>query len=503
MKYLKINKFFRKATTLTVATTLLLGGGIQAFAEKKADSDLKTDSAFTQITRQDMLNIFKQQGKEKYEVPSFDASTIKNIMSAKGHDSSGKLIDLDVWDSWPLQNADGTVANYKGYNIVFGLAGDPKRAEDTFIYLFYQKAGNTSLSGWKNAGRVFKDTDKLLGNDPILKNQAEEWSGSATLTSDGKVRLFYTSRQPYDPNNQLYGKQTLSTAQINLSQPDHDTLKVDGVEDLKPIFDGGDGKTYQNVEQSVGVDMDNHTLRDPHYIEDQGRKYIIFEANTGTETGYQGEDSLQNPAYYGGNKKFFTEELQNLLHSPKKKGAELANGALGIVELNNDYTLKKVMPPLIASNLVTDEIERANVFKMNGLWYLFTSTRGSKVTVDAIGDDDIYMLGYVSTSLTGTYKPLNGTGLVLHQDLDRDDITWTYAHFAIPQGKGNNVVVTSYMTNRGLFPDHKSTFAPSFLLNIKGSKTSVVKNRILEQGQIAIDPTNDKETPSMSMERSK
>lgn len=492
---MKINKFFRKATTLTVATTLLLGGGIQAFAEKKADSDLKTEHAFTQITRHDMLDIFKQQGKEKYQVPSFDASTIKNIMSAKGHDSSGKLIDLDVWDSWPLQNADGTVANYKGYNIVFGLAGDPKRAEDTFIYLFYQKAGNTSLSGWKNAGRVFKDTDKLLGNDPILKNQAEEWSGSATLTSDGKVRLFYTSRQPFDPNNQLYGKQTLSTAQINLSQPDHDTLKVDGVEDLKPIFDGGDGKTYQNVQQSVGVDMDNHTLRDPHYIEDQGRKYIIFEANTGTETGYQGEDSLQNPAYYGGNKKFFTEELQNLLQSPKKKGAELANGALGIVELNNDYTLKKVMPPLIASNLVTDEIERANVFKMNGLWYLFTSTRGSKVTVDAIGDDDIYMLGYVSTSLTGPYKPLNGTGLVLHQDLDRDDITWTYAHFAIPQGKGNNVVVTSYMTNRGLFPDHKSTFAPSFLLNIKGSKTSVVKNRILEQGQITVDPTDDKETP--------
>ncbi|MBE0340649.1 glycoside hydrolase family 68 protein, partial [Paenibacillus sp. 28ISP30-2] len=177
------------------------------------------------------------------------------------------------------------------------------------------------------------------------------------------------------------------------------------------------------------------------------------------------------------------------------KGAEVANGALGIVELNNDYTLKKVMDPLIASNLVTDEIERANVFKMNGLWYMFTSTRGSKVTVDAVGDDDIYMLGYVSTSLTGPYKPLNGTGLVLHQNLDRDDITWTYAHFAIPQGKGNNVVVTSYMTNRGLFPDHKSTFAPSFLLNIKGTKTSVVKNRILEQGQITIDPTDDKEVP--------
>lgn len=74
--------------------------------------------------------------------------------------------------------------------------------------------------------------------------------------------------------------------------------------------------------------------------------------------------------------------------------------------------------------------------------------------------------------------------MVLHQDLDPYDITWNYAHYAIPQEGSDNTVVTSYMTNRGYFEDHKSTFAPSFKLNIKGDKTSVVKNSILEQGQI-------------------
>lgn len=144
------------------------------------------------------------------------------------------------------------------------------------------------------------------------------------------------------------------------------------------------------------------------------------------------------------------------------------------------------MKPLLASNTVTDEIERANIFKLNGKWYLFTSSRGSKMFIDGIDDEDIYMLGYVSNSLTGPYKPLNGTGIVLHQDLNPYDITWTYAHFAIPQAKGNNVVITSYMTNRGYFGDHHSTFAPSFVLNIKGSKTSVVPNSILEQGQLTL-----------------
>ena len=46
---------------------------------------------------------------------------------------------------------------------------------------------------------------------------------------------------------------------------------------------------------------DNHTLRDPHYVEDNGHKYLVFEANTGTEVGYQGEAiSISIKLYYGG-----------------------------------------------------------------------------------------------------------------------------------------------------------------------------------------------------------
>lgn len=483
---MNIKTFVRQTTAATFATVLLVGGGASAFA--KQSMDYKDSYGFSHITRADMLKLPEQQTSEQFKVPQFDASTIKNIPAAVKYDEYGNKINMDVWDTWPLQNADGTVANYKGYNIVFGLAGDPKRGSDTFIYLFYKKAGDNSIESWKNAGRVFKDTDKLGPNDPILNNQSEEWSGSATLTSDGEVRLFYTNRHPWAPEQGFFGKQTLTTAQINVSQPEDGLLKIDGVEDLKSIFDG-DGKNYQTVDQAFGAGdySDNHTLRDPHYVEDNGRKYLIFEANTGTETGYQGEDSFFNKAFYGGSNVFFEAEKQKLLQSPDKKFMSIANGALGIIEINDDFTLKQVMKPLIASNLVTDEIERANVFEKDGKWYLFTSTRGAKMFIEGIDKEDIYMLGYVADSLTGPYKPLNKTGLVLHQDLNPYDVTWTYAHFATPQVEGDNVVITSYMTNRGYFADHQSTFAPSFLLNIKGSKTSVVKDSILEQGQITIE----------------
>ncbi|MBC2579764.1 glycoside hydrolase family 68 protein [Clostridium sp. DJ247] len=454
--------------------------------------DYKDTYDISHITRYDMSKIPEQQNSAQFSVPKFDPSTIKNISSAKGYDKYGNLIDLDVWDSWPLQNADETVANYNGYEIVFALAGDPKNGNDTSIYLFYKKIGENSIDNWKNAGRVFKDSDKLDSNDPILKYQTQEWSGSATLTSDGKVRLFYTdfSGAPEDGGTG-YSKQTLTTAQINLSQPDVDTLKIDGLSDHKSIFDGGDGTIYQNVQQFIDegafLSGDNHTLRDPHYVEDNGHKYLVFEANTGTEDGYQGDESLFNKAFYGGSEVFFQSEKDKLLVGSKKHDASLANGALGIIELNDDYTLKKVMKPLITSNTVTDEIERANVFKMNGKWYLFTDSRGAKMTIDGINAKDIYMLGFVSDSLTGPFKPLNKTGLVLNMNLDPADPTFTYSHFAVPQADGNNVVITSYMTNRGFYTEHHSTFAPSFLLNIEGSKTSVVPNSIPEQGQLTID----------------
>ena len=497
MNNTKINfkKVLKQTTALTLSTAFLIGGGITTFAAENNSQNYNDNYGISHITRYNMLKIPGQQNSPQFKVPQFNASAIKNIDSAKGYDKSGNLIDLDVWDSWPLQNADGTAANYHGYHIVFALAGDPKNSNDTSIYLFYQKVGDTSIDSWKNAGRVFKDSDKFVPNDPYLKYQTQEWSGSATLTKDGQVRLFYTD---YSGNTEDggtgAGNQIISTAQVNLSQPDAATLKVDAVSDHKSVFDGGDGTVYQNIQQFIDegkwISGDNHTLRDPHYVEDKGHKYLVFEANTGTTDGYQGDQSFNNKAYYGGSDVFFQNEKNKLLQSPKKQIASLANGALGIVELNDDYTVKSVMKPLIASNTVTDEIERANIFKMNNKWYLFTDSRGSKMTIDGINDKDVYMLGFVADSLNGPFKPLNENGLVLNMNLDPADLTFTYSHFAVPQSEGNNVVITSYMTNRGFYPDHHSTFAPSFLLNIQGTKTSVVPNSILEQGQLTVGDKN-------------
>ncbi|WP_449487453.1 hypothetical protein [Streptomyces griseorubiginosus] len=55
------------------------------------------------------------------------------------------------------------------------------------------------------------------------------------------------------------------------------------------------------------------------------------------EDGYQGEESLFNKAYYGKSTSFFRSESQKLLQSDKKRTGELLT-ALGMIELNDDYT---------------------------------------------------------------------------------------------------------------------------------------------------------------------
>lgn len=105
-----INKIVRKAVAVTFTTALLAGGGASAFAKGNDSKDYKESYGFSHITRSDMLKIPEQQKSEQFQVTPFNASTIKNIPSAKGVDQWGNAIDLDVWDSWPLQNADGTVS---------------------------------------------------------------------------------------------------------------------------------------------------------------------------------------------------------------------------------------------------------------------------------------------------------------------------------------------------------------------------------------------------------
>lgn len=108
---------------------------------------------------------------------------------------------------------------------------------------------------------------------------------------------------------------------------------------------------------------------------------------------------------------------------------------------------------------------------------------------DAKVGDNVAMLGWVSDHLTYGYKPLNGDAAVLVASVPFNWRTSTYSYYAVPiKGNKKEVLVTSYMTNRGFAsgPNKRSTMAPAFLVRIDGDTTKV-ENIATAQGDWVYD----------------
>lgn len=451
----------------------------------------------TQLTYNDFKKIAKTliEQDARYAVPFFNASKIKNMPAAQTLDAqSGKVEDLEIWDSWPVQDAKtGYVSNWNGYQLVIGMMGVPN-VNDNHIYLLYNKYGDNDFNHWKNAGPIFG-----LGT-PVI----QQWSGSATLNKDGSVQLYYTKVDTSD-NNTNHQKIASATVYLNLEK-DQDKISIAHVDNDHIVFEG-DGYHYQTYDQwkETNKGADNIAMRDAHVIDDEdGNRYLVFEASTGTEN-YQGDDQIYQWLNYGGtNKDNLGDFFQILSNSDIKDRAKWSNAAIGIIKLNNDVknpSVAKVYSPLISAPMVSDEIERPDVVKLGNKYYLFAATRLNRGSNDdawmatnkAVGDN-VAMIGYVSDNLTHGYVPLNESGVVLTASVPANWRTATYSYYAVPvEGRDDQLLITSYITNRGEVAGKgmHATWAPSFLLQINPDNTTTVLAKMTNQGDWIWDDSSE------------
>lgn len=92
--------------------------------------------------------------------------------------------------------------------------------------------------------------------------------------------------------------------------------------------------------------------------------------------------------------------------------------------------------------------------------------------------------------MTYGYKPLNDDAGVLVASVPFNWRTSTYSYYAVPvNGSKNEVLITSYMTNRGFAsgPNKRSTMAPAFLVKINPDNTTEVENIATAQGDWVYD----------------
>ncbi|CAK1222459.1 glycoside hydrolase family 68 protein [Fructobacillus evanidus] len=464
------------------------------------------DNGFGHYTRSDMNSIPEALKNKDVWAPNYDYDTLsKRLVGAVTHDDvTGKDVELNVWDSWPVENKDGSIADYHGYHLAVGLTA-PVDWSHPWYYakmgLFAQNisSSQTDITSWQYIGNLFNSFDEGANpDDPYLSKMLGEWSGSTVyLGNDSStLRVLYT-------NFSSVG-QVLTTAQISVLPKDNGDwnsgLVIDhsATTDHKSIFTG-DGNMYQTISQSQNPSNaqvtttvgDDFSLRDPHLVYDGDQAYITFESSTGLKSGYQGIDNLYNQAYFGTTGSDFDKEQYSLLNNKNKESYEqayFANAALGFAKLDDNFNVSSVEKPLISANAVSDEMERPNLFEYQGKWYLFTDAHGYHMATDdktiKSGNSGYinYMFGFVSDDgIQGHYRPLNGNGLVLVTDTPNDwsaTSNYSYSFLVVKNADStsNRFVVTSYLASR--------TFAPSFVIEINGDTTRVINDVVLDQGAL-------------------
>lgn len=432
MRNMQKRKGLNKLTTAVLGISILLTPAIV----NGASSQWYT----TDWTREQASQI---QVAESNTAPVINKDELQEISS-----------DYILWDTWPLQNKNGIPASVNGYKIIFALTVPKdtipgKRHDTAQIRYFYSKDGKN----WVPGGLLFND-GKALGS--------RQWAGSSIIDKEGKIHVFYTAVGNKNEQTISYN-QRLATTVADI-QTTNGFVTFTGWSEHKVILEA-DGQYYQTGEQAAQGES-SYAFRDPFYFQDPktNEEYLLFSANT---AGTLAERSC------------LPEEHDV---PPESKSY---NASIGIAKaVNGSLTEFKALPPLLEANCVNDELERADMIVKGNQYYLFTKSHGNKFAPGLSAPEGLY--GFVSDSLSGPYKPLNGSGLVIANPPEEPYQAYSW----MVQSNGTVISYLDYTDVDGKSieeigeqsPEYQiehfgGKLAPSIKLSISGDRTSVLHEK--------------------------
>lgn len=364
---------------------------------------------------------------------------------------------LFIWDTMPLRTLDGTIVSVNGFSVIFTLTAD--RNPELFldekgkydikadwedrhgrarICFWYSKTGKD----WIFGGRVMQE-----GVSPTTR----EWAGTPILLNDrGDIDLYYTCISPCATICKVRGRITTKNDKVQLLDFD----------EVKPLF-SADGVYYQDESQNP-----YWNFRDPSPFVDpkDGKLYMVFEGNVAGERG---------------DHKVTKKQCGILPYGHKDVGnSRYQVGCIGLARaLDPDGEQWEILPPLVTAVGVNDQLERPHFVFKRGRYYLFTISHKYTYADGLTGSDGVY--GFTSRSLTGLYKPMNSSGLVLGNPPSQP--FQTYSHYVMPNG-----LVTSFIDSvpcnpliklaDGTFMHYRigGTLAPTVKIELKDDKSYVV-----------------------------
>lgn len=335
--------------------------------------------------------------------------------------------DLDIWDAWPIQDADGAPSALDdGQTLWMALGAPPfpdpeERHGHARIHLISQDA-----SGWRHLGPAMTD-----GFSP----GSREWSGSAVLAPDRRtLTLYFTATGRRGEATPTF-EQRLFRAEATLTRATGDYRLVDW-HGLREIV-ARDPAQYMASDAGTGVVGTIKAFRDPAYFRDpqDGTHHIFFAGSlAGSESAF--------------------------------------NGVIGsAVALDDTLDRWEIRPPLISADALNNELERPHAIFHQGLYYLFWSTQRHVFNPSGpTGPTGLY--GMVSNRLFAGWEPLNGTGLVLANPASAPK--QAYSWLVLP-----DLRVTSFVDAWGAdgidAQRFGATFAPMLRLRLDGTRAHLAQ----------------------------
>ncbi len=292
------------------------------------------------------------------DVARIDLAGTSRVPMVERADRSKLAPGQVYWDMWPVQDAGGRKANIAGGEMWMALAA-PDRGDPALRHF------EARIRWLERYGGEWFDLGPVLPDFPVPYER--EWSGSA-LADERGVTLFLTGAgtvvRPGGYQQRLF--ESFGTVGSD-GMPRHWTPPRTSLRTFGPW--------YMPADAHEGAAGRIKAMRDPAYFRDpaDGAEYLIFTASlAGSSSDY--------------------------------------NGAVGIARRSADGWVP--LPPLLHADMVNNELERAHVVFHHGRYYLFWVTQRTTFAPE-LRRAPTGLYGMVADSLTGTYRPLNGSGLVL------------------------------------------------------------------------------------------
>ncbi|WP_258058789.1 glycoside hydrolase family 68 protein [Rathayibacter rathayi] len=398
--------------------------------------------------------------------------------------SNGKVW---VWDTWPLADDNGNQYSVNGWEIIYSLVADRSiRFDDrhTFakIGYFYRPADlpeaiRPKNGGWTYGGLVFREgvTDQIFA-DRSFSHQTQ-WSGSARISKDGEVKLFFTDVAFYrdDAGRDIKPYDSRIVLSVGHVQADAYGVSFSEFDHVQELLNPN-GIFYQNAQQNRYYNFrDPFTFKDPAHPDDT---YMVFEGNSAfsREEARCTKDDL---GYGAGDP--FAESVDAVNES----GAIYQIGNVGLARAKNKaLTEWEFLPPILSANCVTDQTERPQFIFTGGKAYLFTISHRQTFASGMDGPEGVY--AFVGNGIRSDFQPLNGgSGLALGNPTNlnfpggrpyapSDDQPAgqfeAYSHYVMPGG-----LVESFIDSVGT-SSHFSrggTLAPTVKIEVTGVNSTV------------------------------